>query len=147
MSPLAQRESTRDPVTLGLLAFGLYLLGIALFGVVAPGTFWEELGRFGPQNTHYIHDVAAFQAAVGALLLFAVARPGWRVPALLAAALQFGFHAVSHIVDLADAEPEWVGVVELILLLLATAVLVWLLRRAGAPSGERVAARKPAGND
>jgi hypothetical protein len=135
MGPRTQRQSRPDPISLGLAAFGIYLLGIALFGVVAPGTFWEELGRFGPQNTHYIHDVAAFQAAVGVLLLLAVARPRWRVPALLAAALQFGFHAVSHVVDLADAEPEWVGVVELILLLLATAVLGALLRRAGAPSG------------
>jgi hypothetical protein len=125
-----QDVSKRDPVTVGLVAFGVYMVGIAAFGVVAPGTFFEELGRFGPRNTHYIHDVAAFQAPVGVLLLLAVRRRDWRVPALITAGLQFGLHAVSHLVDLTDAEPQWVGAMELFLLVVATLVLVWLLRLA-----------------
>lgn len=124
------RTGADDAVRVGLVAFGLYLLAIAAFGVVAPGTFFEELGRFGPRNDHYIHDVAAFQAAVGVVLLLAVRRPPWRVPALAVACLQFGLHAISHLVDLGDADPGWVGVAELIGLLLATGALVWLLARA-----------------
>jgi hypothetical protein len=128
-SPSSQARGL-DPVAVGLVVFGVYLVVIALFGVVAPGTFFEELGRFGPRNDHYIHDVAAFQAPVGALLLLALGRRGWRVPALLVASLQFGLHAVSHVVDLGDAEPKWVGVVEVTSLALGTAVLAWLLLRA-----------------
>ena len=113
-----------------MAVFGVYLLGIALFAVVAPGTFFDELGQFGPRNDHYIHDVAAFQGAVGLLMLLAVRRPAWAVPALLVASFQFALHTVSHLVDIGDADPEWVGVVELLGLTLATAVLLWLLTQA-----------------
>jgi hypothetical protein len=75
------RSGGGDAINVGLVAFGAYLVGIAVWGVVAPGSFYEELGRFGPRNDHYIHDVAAFQAAAGILLLLAVRRPTWRVPA------------------------------------------------------------------
>jgi len=75
----------RDLVTVGLVVFGLYLVGVALFAALAPGTFFDETGRFGPRNNHYIHDVAAFQGADGLLLLLAARRPMWRVPALFVA--------------------------------------------------------------
>lgn len=126
----ARRFGGDTPVRVGLVAFGLYLVAIALFAVIAPAAFFDELGRFGPRNDHYIHDVAAFQAAVGLLMLAAVRRPTWRVPALAVASLQFGLHAASHAADLPDAEPRWVGVLELIGLALGTAALVWLLVRA-----------------
>jgi hypothetical protein len=127
----------RDAVRLGLVVFGVYLVGIALFAIVAPGTFFEELGRFGPRNEHYIHDVAAFQGAIGLFMLAAVRRPVWWVPALIVASLQFGLHAISHLVDVGDADPEWVGIAELVGLTLATAVLVWLLVQASRPSDGR----------
>jgi hypothetical protein len=84
------RVGGRDAVSVGLVIFGLYLVGIALFAVLAPGPFFDETGRFGPRNNHYIHDVAAFQGADGLLLLFAARRPTWQVPALVVASLQFG---------------------------------------------------------
>jgi hypothetical protein len=122
-------------VTAGLVVFGLYLVGIALFAAVAPGTFFEEVGPFGARSDHYIHDVAAFQGAVGVFLLLAVRRPAWRVPALVVASLQFALHALSHLVDIREADPEWLGVAEFIGLALGTAVLVWLLVRAGRAVG------------
>jgi hypothetical protein len=124
------RAGGDDVVRIGLVIFGLYLVGIALFAVLAPGTFFDELGRFGPRNDHYIHDVAAFQGADGLLLLLAANRPAWQVPALVVASLQFGLHAVSHLVDIGDADPEWVGVLEFVGLAVASGVLVWLLARA-----------------
>jgi hypothetical protein len=131
------RAGGRDAVTAGLVVFGLYLVGISIFAAVAPTTFFEEVGRFGPRNEHYIHDVAAFQAAVGLLLLLAVRRSGWRVPALAVAAMQFGLHAVSHLVDMGDADPRWLGVFEFAALTLATAALLWLLARAHRASGRQ----------
>jgi hypothetical protein len=124
------RSGGGDVINVGLVAFGAYLVGIAVWGVVAPGRFYEELGRFGARNDHYIHDVAAFQAATGVLLLLAVRRPTWRVPALTLASLEFGLHAISHVIDLNDADPQWVGVLELVGLVFGTAVLGWLLARA-----------------
>jgi hypothetical protein len=124
------RNTNRDVMSAGLVIFGLYLVGLSIFAVLAPGTFFDELGRFGPRNDYYIHDGAAFQAAVGLLLLLALRWPAWQVPALVATLLQFGLHTVSHLVDINEADPEWVGVVELVGLALATAVVAWLLRRA-----------------
>jgi hypothetical protein len=131
------RVGRHDAVSVGLLIFGLYLVAIALFAVLAPGAFFDETGRFGPRNNHYIHDVAVFQGADGLLLLFAAHRPAWQVPALVVASLQFGFHAVSHLVDIGDAHPEWVGVLEFVGLVLASGVLVWLLARATRASRPR----------
>jgi hypothetical protein len=129
------RKGSDDVVTTGLLVFGLYLVGISLFAAVAPGTFFEEVGPYGARSDHYIHDVAAFQGAVGVFLLLAVRRPTWRVPALAVAMLQFGFHALSHLVDIGDADPEWLGVAEFIGLAVATPVLAWLLARANRAAG------------
>jgi hypothetical protein len=123
-------RSTDDVVTAGLVAFGLYLVGISLFAAVAPGAFFDTVGPYGERSDHYIHDVAAFQGAVGVFVLLAVRRPAWRIPALLVATLQFGLHALSHLADIRDADPEWVGLSEFIALAAATAVLVWLLARA-----------------
>ncbi len=127
-------DDERDVVTVGLVIFGLYLVGIALFALLAPGIFFDETGRFGPRNDHYIHDVAAFQGADGLLLLLAARFRTWQVPALVVASLQFGFHAVSHLVDMGDADPDWLGVLEFVGLVLASAVLLWLLSRARAAS-------------
>jgi hypothetical protein len=127
----SETRTARDNVVrAGLVVFGLYLVGIALFAAVAPETFFEEVGPFGARNDHYIHDVAAFQGAVGVFLLLAVRRPTWRAPALAVASLQFALHALSHLVDIGDADPRWLGVAEFIGLALATAILVWLLVRA-----------------
>lgn len=121
------------PIRTALIVFGLYLVGISLFAAVAPGTFFDEIGPYGVQNDHYIHDVAAFQGAVGIFMLLAVRRPSWWIPALAVATLQFALHTVSHLVDIGDADPEWLGVAEAIALVLGTAVLAWLLWRASGP--------------
>ena len=130
MAAPALRPDPDAAVRVGLAVFGIYLVAISLFAAVAPGAFFDEIGPYGIQNDHYIHDVAAFQGAVGIFLLLAVRRPAWWVPALAVATLQFALHAVSHLVDIGDADPEWLGVAEAIALVLATGVLAWLLWRA-----------------
>ena len=126
----SERNAGGNVVTVGLTVFGLYLVGISLFAAVAPGTFHEEVGPFGPRSDHYIHDVAAFQGAVGVFALLAARRPAWWVPAITVTLFQFALHTVSHLIDMSDADPEWLGVLEFVALTLATAVLVWLLARA-----------------
>jgi hypothetical protein len=123
-------DGTDRMVRGALLVLGLYLVAISVFAAVAPGTFFEEIGPYGARNDHYIHDVAAFQGAVGIFLLLAVRRPAWWVPALAVVTLQFALHAISHLVDIGDADPESLGVAEAIALLVATAGLLWLLVRA-----------------
>lgn len=127
----------RDVVGIGVLAFGIYHLALGVFMLVAPGTFFEEVGPFGARNDHYIADVATFELAFGAGLVAAQRLRAWRAPVLGVVTLQFALHSINHLVDAGEAEPESVGWFDFFALTLSTAVLAWLFRRALA---ERTAA-------
>jgi hypothetical protein len=115
-------------VEVALIVFGVYSVLIGLFMIVAPGTFYDTLGNFGVRNDHYIFDVAAFELPLGLMLLAAVRWPSWRVPALAFATLHWGLHALSHIVDPHHAAGDWIGWLEAVGLVAATAILVMALR-------------------
>ena len=114
----------------------LYLLGasqIALFAwmVISPGSFFDGIAGFGPQNDHYIRDAAMFPLAVGIGLLISARRPSWRGPTLAIAAIWYLAHAVNHLVDIADADPGWVGPFDFLAILITGLVLAWLAVAAG----------------
>jgi hypothetical protein len=117
-------------VGLGLIGFGLYQLAIGLFQVVAPGAFSDTLGPFGSPNAHYVRDMATFELPLGALLLAAVRLPSWRVPALAFATAHWVLHAISHLVDIGEADPRWVGVFDFVALTAGAGVLAWLFSHA-----------------
>ena len=48
----------RDPVTIGLLVYGLYALALGLVMTFAPGWFFRSIGPFGVRNDHYTRDNA-----------------------------------------------------------------------------------------
>jgi hypothetical protein len=108
---LSTRQAPRSEalLRLGLLGFCLssFLLGLVM--AVAPGVFFTLVGPYGVRNDHFIHDTASFQIALAVLLVVAIRCPSWRVPALAANAIQWGLHAVSHLVDIGDASPHWLG--------------------------------------
>lgn len=119
-------------VRIALAAFGAYSVVLGLFMVIAPGAFFDSLGPFGPRNDHYIHDNATFELPLGLMLSAAIRWPSWRVPALAFASAHWGLHALSHLADIGEADPGWVGVFDAAgqavgTVLLAT-VLVWALR-------------------
>src|SRR5215204_5965501 len=74
--------------------------------LVAPDTFFEEIGRYGIENSHYVGDVGAFVIAFGIALGIAVIRPAWRAPLLWLGALWYGFHALNHAFDTGEAKSE-----------------------------------------
>src|SRR5207237_9860688 len=97
----------RDVRGRGVRGLGVYGVAIALSIAIAPHAFFDSLGPYGHFNRHYLHDVAAFEGALGVGLLLAVRRPAWRAPLLVLAALHFAFHAISHGVDVTRADPKW----------------------------------------
>jgi hypothetical protein len=119
-----------DLVGVGLWAFGTYQIALGLFMVIAPGTFFDELAAFGARNDHYVRDLATFELPLGVLFLVAAVRPSWRVPALAFGVLHWALHAVSHLVDIGEADPEWLGPFDFIAITIGAAVLGWLLWRA-----------------
>jgi hypothetical protein len=114
----------------GVGAFGVYHLVLALFMVAAPRVFFTNVGPFEAANVHYIRDTATFNAAIGVALLVAVRRPSWRVPVLALTTLQFVLHSINHLVDIGRAHPVWLGYFDFFSLFAATLLLAWLLRTA-----------------
>jgi hypothetical protein len=120
---LSERHIRSVMVVLGVghLALGLWL-------ALSPGTFFRSFGGFGPGNDHYVRDVATLYLALGLVLLAAARRPSWRAPILLFAILQYGFHLINHVIDVADSHPAWVGPADVVALALVEVVLIFVLR-------------------
>jgi peptidoglycan/LPS O-acetylase OafA/YrhL len=122
-------------VTAGLALFGVYQVGVGLFMAVAPGSFFDTLGPFGPENVHYIVDTATFEFPLGVVLLASVPLASWRVPVLAYATLHWALHAVNHLVDIGEADPSWIGVFDFAALTAGTSLLAVLLVLAGRERG------------
>jgi hypothetical protein len=111
---------------LGLLgAYHVLTGGIALF---APGTFFDQIGRYGVENLHYVGDVGAFTLAYGIALLLAVGRRSWWVPMLTLGAIWYGLHAFNHAFDTDEARSQARGWVDTLLLAAGAVALAWLAR-------------------
>jgi hypothetical protein len=120
-------------VRVGLFAFAAVNFAIAGTMVLAPHTFFTDVGPYGVQNDHYLRDIATFYAALGVALLIAVRQPSWRAPVLWCVALQSALHTINHLADIGAAHPHWLGPANFISLALATAALVWLARESTRP--------------
>lgn len=107
--------------------------GLALFHIaeglwmeLSPDTFFDLIGRYGLENTHYVGDVGAFVLAYGIALMIAVGRPGWRAAVLGLGALWYAFHALNHLLDIDEARSDVRGVLDTVLLALGAGALAWL---------------------
>jgi hypothetical protein len=109
-----------------LVLLGLSQLVLAVWMLVAPGSFFDAVAGFGDQNNHYIRDVAVFYLVIGVGLLVAATRASWRFPVLVISAVWYLAHAVNHLFDIGDADPGWVGPADFAVLLLTGLVLIWL---------------------
>jgi hypothetical protein len=121
---------TPSIVTVGLIAFAVIQLLLALWMAASPHSFFKDVGPFGSYNPHYIRDVASFYGAIGIGLLLAIGRPTWRVPVLALTCLQYTLHSVNHLVDIGKAHPAWNGYLSFFSLAAATVLLAWLWRTA-----------------
>jgi hypothetical protein len=119
----------RDITALALRLLAALQLAQGALMVLAPRTFFDQIGPFGAYNDHYIRDAATWSLALGVVFLVAAARPRWRPPVLLFAAVQFGLHTLNHLVDIGDAAKTGVGVFDFVSLGALTALFVVLLRR------------------
>src|SRR5450759_2558526 len=93
--------------TLVVAAFGAFTFVLGVWAIIAPVSFFDNIGHFEPYNRHFLHDVGAFQIGLGAAALFALA---WREDALLAVLGR-------------DSEPYTLGLIAVLL----CAVFAWRL--------------------
>ena len=110
---------------LAVFAVAQLVLGALLW--LTPGFFFDEIGPYGVRNDHYMGDLATWYLALGAAALVAVRRVGWRLPVLALAFLQNTLHAVNHLIDVGEADPEWLGPANLGSLVLVSLLLAWMV--------------------
>jgi Domain of unknown function (DUF4345) len=111
-----------------LVISGLFHVALGLFQLLDPGTFFEEVGGYGAENTHYVGDVGAFTLTAGIVLLLAARHPAWRVPVLTLTAIWYGLHAINHAFDVGEARTEargWLDTGLIALGALVSAYLAW----------------------
>ena len=116
-------ETAMRAILVGAAAFQIFSGALAL---LAPGTFFDEIGRYGVENSHYVGDVGAFQLAAGIALAVCVVRPAWRVPILMTGAFWFGLHALNHAFDTGEARSDARGWADTVLLALGALGSVYL---------------------
>jgi hypothetical protein len=133
--------SARARAIVGPLIVGYAVVHVALgaWQLISPGSFFDAIGPFGSSNPHYTRDVGTFTLALGVAFAIAYRWPAWRLGVVGYAVLQYAFHAVNHLADIGDADPERMGPIDFAVLTFTTVVLAWLLREvlrerpAGAP--------------
>lgn len=122
-------------VVLGVIA--AYHVAMGGLALIAPDTFFEQIGHYGIENSHYVGDVGAFILAFGLALAIAVVRPAWRAPLLWLGALWYGLHALNHAFDTGEARSEARGWGDTVLIGIGALIAAWLARvseRIGTPS-------------
>jgi hypothetical protein len=107
---------------------GAYLVASGLLALIAPDTFFDDIGRYGVENSHYVGDVGAFLAAAGIGVLLSVNRPAWRAPLLWVGAVWFGLHALNHLFDIGEARSDARGILDTVLLALGAIGAAYLAR-------------------
>ena len=119
-----------------LVVIAAYHLLQGLLALLDPGTFFEEIGLYGIENSHYVGDVGAFVIAYGAALALAVTRPSWRAPLLWLGAFWYGFHALNHVFDTGEARTDARGWTDTVLIALGAVGAAWLARVSERLAGE-----------
>src|SRR5262249_23961446 len=98
----------------------------------------------GPFNAHFVRDIGAAFAMMGAALLAGALRPALRVPALAFTSLFYVLHALVHVTDtLAGRLPPSHWAIDLPGVYLPAAVLVVLTAAAWRSAGRGAPASAP----
>ena len=121
-----------------LIVVAAYHVALGLLAMVAPGTFFDEIGSYGVENSHYVGDVGAFTLAFGFAAGVAAWRPAWRAPVLWLGAAWYALHAVNHAFDTDEARSDGRGWADTLLIAFGALAAAWLARVAERlrPAGE-----------
>ena len=127
--PAPRAQSRADVVAIVLAVVGVLQLATGLLAFFAPGAFYDLIASYPPENDHFLKDLGSWNLALGAIALYGARRADWRLPLLGFLALQYGVHAISHVIDVDQADPQWQGTFGLVGQVFGTAVLAALFLR------------------
>jgi hypothetical protein len=109
-----------------LAVLGLLQITVGGWMLFATHSFGTTIAPFEGFNNHDLRDFASFYLALGLALLVAATRPTWRFPILVLGTLEYSFHTINHAIDVNNADPNWLGPTELIVVAAGTATFAWL---------------------
>ena len=132
---------TERSLVVVLALIGVINAAIGALALIAPDTFFDQIGKYGVENSHYVGDVGAFTLAYGLALLVAIRLPSWRVPVLGLGAIWFGFHALNHAFDTGEARSVARGWADTIGIAAGGVLLAYLARVAARLGSERSGAQ------
>lgn len=110
-----------------MLVGAAYHLALGGWFLVAPGSAYDVLAEFPPENAHFLRDVASFYLAFGLAFWVASRRASWRAPVLALAAIQYAIHTVVHVFDVGKAATDGKGIFAAVSLGVITAALIFVL--------------------
>ncbi|HKT84164.1 MAG TPA: hypothetical protein VJQ84_10050 [Solirubrobacterales bacterium] len=128
-----------------LLLIAAWHVVTGAMALVAPDTFFDQIGHYGIENSHYVGDVGAFMLAFGVAVGIAVVRPSWRAPVLWLGALWYGFHAINHAFDTGEAKSEARGWSDTLLIAFGAVASAWLARVSERLNAATAGGRRPSG--
>ncbi len=106
-------------------AVALLLLGLGLWALLAPESFYATVASYPPYNRHLLHDLGALQLGLGAALAAALLVRDALLAALIGNAAGAVAHFASHVVDRSlggrPSDPVSVGLLALLVVLLVAA--------------------------
>ena len=122
-----------------LALIGATNAAVGALALIAPDTFFDQIGKYGVENSHYVGDVGAFVLAFGIAVLISIRLPSWRVPVLGLGAIYYGLHAINHVFDTGEAKSEARGWADTIYIAAGAVLLAYLARVAArlGSNGER----------
>lgn len=95
MRPPSQSPALRVIVVL----VGVFLVGLGLWALLSPTTFYSTIALFQPYNQHFLHDVGAFQVGLGTAMLLTQLWEDSLLVVLAGTATGATLHFASHVVD------------------------------------------------
>ena len=118
-------ERALKAVLVVIAAWHIVTGGMAL---IAPDTFFDQIGHYGIENSHYVGDVGALMLAYGIAVAISIWRASWRAPILWLGALWYGFHAINHAFDTGEAKSEGRGWADTLAIAFGGLASAWLAR-------------------
>jgi hypothetical protein len=91
--------NVRTIVRVAVFVVAVFFIGLGIWALLSPQSFFDQLAHYPPYNKHLFHDVGAFQVGIGSTLLFALFRRDALQVALMGTSVGAVLHAISHIVD------------------------------------------------
>lgn len=111
-----------------LVVIAIWHVVTGAIALILPDTFFDQIGHYGVENSHYVGDVGAFMLAFGVAVAISIWRASWRAPILWLGALWYGFHAINHAFDTGEAKSEARGWSDTILIAFGGVAAAWLAR-------------------